>query len=191
MQMPQIRLQSTYAKIGIETKNASLQIEQPNADLDIQQPKAEMTIHRTPSKLSIDQTAAWEAMGIKSTGKSVAENAQIGKQAWMDGIARRVQEGNELMQIENGGSPIAAHAEKNGKRPEKHFNIGFIPPHGSVKLAYEPAKIDIDWQTNQVINNTKTNKPITEYEPGAVSVTTLQNNDLNIDFVHVNFKEEG
>lgn len=188
MKLPQIRTETTTAAIAIETKNAKANLQQPNAELDLQQPRAEMTIDRTPSKLTIDQTAAWESMDLKTIRKRIEEFADNGRKEWLEGIARRVQEGNDLMRIENGGNPIAYHAEKNGTRPEKQFNIGFVPPLFSVKLNYEPTKLDIEWKVNKVINNTKTNKPILEYEPGEVHTSLRQKNSLNIDFVNVNFK---
>lgn len=187
MRLPQIRTETTMAAIAIDTKNAVVHIQQPQAELDIQQPRAEMMIERTPSKLTIDQTAAWESMDLKSIRKRIEEFAENGRKEWLEGISRRIQEGNDLMKIENKGNPIVQHAEKNGMRPEKQFNIGFIPPLFSVKTNYEPTKLDIEWKVNKVINNTKTNKPIVEFEPGEVQTTLRQTNSLDIDFVNVNF----
>ena len=187
MKLPQIRLESTFAKIGIETKDAVVHIEQPKADLDLQTIPAEMNVQTKPSKLTIDQTLAWEAMNLKSTAKRMEEFAEGGMKAALEGTARRVQEGNELMKIENSGNPIAEHAKKNATRPEKQFNIGFIPPHFSVKINYEPAVVSIDWKLGQVINNTKPNKPVFEYEPFEVDIYVKERNTLDVDFVNVNF----
>lgn len=187
MKLPQIRLQSQQALISHETINAKQNIQQPKAELDIQQPPAQMTIYRTPSKLTIDQTAAREAVNIKSIRKQMKEYADNGHQEALQGIARRAQQGNQLMKIENGGNVLALQAKQNGERSEKQFNIGFIPPLFSVKLHYEPTKIDIDWQVNKVINNTKTNKPIFDYEAGKVEVGLRQKESLDITFVNVDY----
>lgn len=188
MNLPQIRLQSTQALIALNVKHANLTIQQPEADLRLEQPPAEMTIRRTPSKLTIDQTAAFEAVGIKSRARNMEEYAADGKKGAMDGIARRAREGNELMRIENGGNPIVTQAIQDSTRPEKQFNIGFIPPQFSVKLHYEPTKLDINWKINKVVNNTTTNKPILDYYPGNVDTSIRQKNTLEIDFVNVNYK---
>ncbi len=187
MKLPQIRLESQPALISHETIHAKQTIQQPKAELDIQQPPAEMTIHRTPSKLTIDQAAAREAVGLKSIQKQIEEFADNGRQDLLQGIARVAQQGDELMKIENGGNPLTAQAKQNGEQPEKQFNIGFIPPMFSVKLHYEPTKIDIDWQINKVINNTKTNKPILDYEAGKVEVGLRQKESLDISFVNVDY----
>lgn len=187
MNLPQIRLQSQQALISYATINAKQTIQQPKAELDIQQPPAQMTINRTPSKLTIDQTAAREAVNIKSIRMQMKEYADNGHQEILQGIARRVQQGDQLMKIENGGNALVLQAKQNSERPEKQFNIGFIPPFFSVKMHYKPTQIDIDWQINKVINNTKTNKPILDYEAGKVEVGLRQKESLAITFVNVNF----
>ena len=189
MRLPQIRTETTQAKIAIETRHAQQSIQQPGAELDLQQPQAELFIERIPSKLTIDQTAAWESMDLKTVRKRIEEAAANGQSAVLEGIARRAQEGNELMKIENKGNPIAAHAKKNSERPENNFNIGFIHPHLSVKVDYEPGKVNIDWKVNKVINETTTNAPIIGYEAGKVDTSLQQRNALDIDFINVNFNE--
>nr|WP_042350839.1 DUF6470 family protein [Bacillus massiliigorillae] len=188
MKLPQIRMQSQQALISLQTRNAIMEQQQPAAQLDIQQPPAEMTIDRTPSKLTIDQSAAREAIDLKSIAKRIEEFAENGRQDWLQGIARRTQEGEELLKIENGGNPIANQAKQVSERSEKQFNIGFVPPLFSVKLHYEPTKLDINWNVNKVINNTKINKPTLDYTPGEVEVGLRQKESLQIDYVNVNFQ---
>ncbi|MGN1399869.1 MAG: DUF6470 family protein [Bacillus sp. (in: firmicutes)] len=183
MRLPQIRMETTPAKIAIETRDAGLQIEQPSAELAIEQPKPELFIETTPGKLTIDQTEAWESMNLKTVARRIEEAADEGRQALLEGMARRTEEGIRLMEIHKGGNPIADIAGRNSKRPEKYFNIGFIPPPFSVKLNYQPAHVQIDWQVYKSIIKTQTNKPVFRYEPGGVEVSLSQRNSLHIDFV--------
>ncbi|MFS0783689.1 DUF6470 family protein [Bacillus sp. 1P06AnD] len=183
MRVPQIRLESQPALISLKTNNAVANIEQPGANIDIEQPKAEMDIERTPSRLTIDQTAAWEAMDLKSSRRRTEEYAADGEQALLDGMARRAQDGDELMQIEYGGDPIAEQAKRNSEQPEKQFNLGFIPPMFSVKLDYDPGKVEVNWQTHKPNINSHANKPVVEYQRGNVDVGMLQKNSLTVDFV--------
>jgi hypothetical protein len=185
MQLPQIRLQSTFAKIAIETTPPVQEIEQPPAELDLQQPPAEITIETTPSKLTIDQTKAWEDMDLKHIFRRIEEFAQQGYEDWLEGIARVSRQGDELMRIEDGGNPIAEQAKENGEDPIYDFNIGWIPSLFSVKTNFEPAKVHIDVKVNKPINNTKINKPIINYTPGKVTIDLAQRNSLKIDFVNL------
>lgn len=187
MKLPQIRMDSQFAKIGIKTNSAKALLQQPQANLDLQSPQAELKIHTMPGQLTIDQSAAWDAMDLKSPAVRTKEWAADGGQDALQGIARRTEEGNELMRIENKGNPLAEQAKRRNIRPEKQFNIGTVPPYFSVKQRYEASKVNIEWTPNKVSNNTRVNKPIVEYIPGSVETSLQQNNWLKIDYVNINF----
>jgi hypothetical protein len=187
MELPQIRLQSTNAQINIQTQKGQLEIQQPPADLSIQQPKAQMQIDRTPSRLTIDQTKAREDVDLKSIFKRTEEAAQWGRQAVNEGTARRIQEGDELMRIENRGNPIADQAKRHHSLPEHEFGIGWIPSAGSVKINYDPVRIDVNWQINKPIIEANIHKPIINYNPGKVDISMQQYQSLKIDFDNLKY----
>jgi hypothetical protein len=187
MQLPQIRLESTFAKIAIKTTPPVQEIKQPPAELNLQQPPAEMKIETTPAKLTIDQTKAWEDMDLKHIFRRIEEFAQQGYEDWLEGIARVSRQGDELMRIEDGGNPIAEQAKENSEDPIYDFNIGWIPSLFSVKTNFEPAKVHIDVKFNKPINNTKISKSIINYTPGKVTIDLAQRNSLKIDFVNLRF----
>lgn len=187
MNLPQIRLQTTSAKIEINTQPARQEIEQSAATLEIQQPAADMNIDRTPARLTIDQTKAREDMDLKHISKRIEEAAHQGYQDWLEGIARRSQEGDELMMIENGGNPIAEQAKRNAYSPMLDFNIGWIPNHGGVRTEYNPGKVEVNWDPNKPIINSRINKPNIQYTPGKVDVSIKQYNSLKIDFENLKY----
>ncbi|MDX8363822.1 DUF6470 family protein [Cytobacillus sp. IB215665] len=185
LQLPQIRLQSISAQIELKANQPQQRMEQPKAELSIQQPQADVNIETIKGKLTIDQTQAWEDMDLKHISKRIEEAANLGYQDWLDGIARRAQQGDELMKIELGGNPIAKQAKENSQDPMYDFNIGYIPSHFSVKTNYEPAQVKIDVQVNKPVIEAKRNKPILDYTPGDVQVNLARYNDLQIDFVNL------
>ena len=87
------------------------------------------------------------------------------------------------MRIENGGNPIESQAQQSGRQPYSSLGIKFVPSYGSVKLSFEPGKVDIQAQPQKVINNTKINKPIHQYTPGKVTSEMLQYPSLKIDWL--------
>lgn len=196
MNFPQIRLQSQMAKIELNTNPAVQSIEKPGPDLDIQQPSAVLHINRTPSKLLIDQSEARADVDLKTIRRRIEEFAQNGYKEWLNGLGRRAQEGNQLMRIENKGNPIANIAKQNSQLyPTYDFNIGYVPKAGSVKIDFEPTKLDIEWETKKPINNTKTRNPIINYHPGNVDIRMKQYQNLKIDFanlkyVGINYEQE-
>lgn len=188
MKLPQVKLESQMARIQIQSTSASQTIQQPNAIQTIRQPGAEIRIENTPSKLTIDQTQAWNDMDLKSVKKRIEDAAQLGKQKVMGGVARRVRQGEELMKIENGGNVLQRQASENGHRPEKQFNIGWVPSHFSVKIDYQPSELNIDVKPQQPIIENKASKPIINYQPGSIETSLKQQANLQIDFVNLAFR---
>ncbi|WP_031540573.1 MULTISPECIES: DUF6470 family protein [unclassified Bacillus (in: firmicutes)] len=184
---PQIRLQSIPARLDMWVDKGSLEIQQKQADLEIEQPKAELTIERRPSQLTIDQTKAREDVGYKSVPRMIEDAAAEGKQAVMEGIARRGQERDELLQIQNGGNPIAAQAKRNSQGSPKQFGIGWIPSPNSVKINYDPGEVNVSIETKKAIINTKMNNPEINYTPSKVNIQLAQYPSLEIDFENLKY----
>lgn len=187
MDFPQIRIQSTPAKLGLITNPSNVLMKQPNANQRIEQPSAEVKIDRIPSKLIIDQTEAKADEGIKTRTRVLQEYVQKGKQEWLKGIARRARDGAELAAIQNKGNPIATIAKKNGTKEMKQFGIGWIPSANSVKINYDPGEVNISVKLNKPIIENKQNKPIVEYTPGNIEVKLIQYPSLEIDFENLKY----
>jgi hypothetical protein len=183
MNFPQLRMESTSGQLGLTSQKPIQEIEQLPAEMTIKQPKAELTIRLTPGKLTIDQTQAWEDMDLKHISKRIEEFAHIGYQDWLTGLARRAQEGDDLMRIENGGNPIPEHAKINSTSPIYEFNIGFVPSPFSVKINYQPVDIRINWRTKKPEIEVKVNKPRHIYTPGEIHGEMKQWPSLAIEVI--------
>ncbi|ENH98394.1 hypothetical protein J416_00364 [Gracilibacillus halophilus YIM-C55.5] len=183
MQMPQLRIQSQDAMIGLRTQNAKLDMNYDPAKQSIRQPKADMQIRTTPSKLTIDQSQAFADVGIKPTSQMIEEKAQEGKQKLMEVIARRRRQGDELMKIEKGGNPIKRQAKENGHDEKKQFNIGWIPSANSVKIDYQPAEVNVQVTPREPEINNQPTEVQYQYQRGNVETYVEQKNWLEIDFI--------
>lgn len=188
MQMPQIRLHSQSALIGIEARPAVQSIEQPRADLQLEQPMAKIEMRTVPGRLTIDQTEAWEQMDIKHIFTRITENAAKGRQAVLEGMERIGYEGDELMNIQTGRDAIVDQAERSMEGEIHDANITWVPAPFSVKLAYQPGRLTMDAQPQKVINNTQIRKPVISYQPGEAAVSIRRHNELKVDFVNLKFK---
>ncbi|MGM7702916.1 DUF6470 family protein [Pseudalkalibacillus sp. Hm43] len=183
MKIAQIQIQSQPALIGLKTRNAIQEIKQPKAEQTIQQPKAELKINTTKGSLTIDQTQAWNDMDLKSVNVRMRAAAQLGRSGVLEGIARRAQQGDQLMKIEDGGHPIPEQARTNSGDGMKEWNIGWIPSAGSVKIHYQPAEVQIDIKANKPVIETIAKKPEHIYQPGKTEVYLRQENSLKINVV--------
>lgn len=182
MQLPQIRMQSQMAHISIHQSSGKQEIRQPKASLSIQQPQSDLKMKTTPSKLDIDQSKAWEDMNLMHVFKLIKKFADEGTQGVHEGTARRVQQGDALMEIENQGNPIASQAVQNGFDQMKQLGIKFIPSMFAVKINYQPAEVNIDVTRNKPIIKADANKPEIEFNQGTVDVGMKNYQSLEIDF---------
>ncbi|MCY8736189.1 DUF6470 family protein [Bacillus haynesii] len=181
MEMPRLIMQNIPGRIGLTTTPPDLKMEQPRADLKIEQPPAELEITTTPSKLTIDQTKAWEDLERKHIFKRIEEGAQQGYQDWLAGMARTAEEGDEMMRIEIEGNPLADQARRNSEPEPIQIGVHFTPSFDRVKIAYEPAKVNIEATPHKPIIEATPNKPVVNYTPGSVKVDMLQYPEVKID----------
>lgn len=182
VQIPQIRMQSQYAQISISQNHGKQYIQQPKADLTIEQPKAKMNIETVRGKLTIDQTQAWEDMNLMSMSRRIETIAQDGKNSVLEGMARRSQQGKELMKIENKNEPIREQAIMNSYDQEKSLGIHFIPSPLSVKFNFEPGHVHIQVEAQKPIIHATPKNTEYSYERGDVDIRMEQYETLDIDF---------
>ncbi|MFB1082271.1 DUF6470 family protein [Jeotgalibacillus sp. JSM ZJ347] len=184
MNIPQIQINLTQARIGIESPKGQQRIEQPQAVLDLKQTPSDMSITTTKGWLTIDQSEAWASMDIKPISRRIREWAAEGNQDVLKGMQRVSAEGDELMKIENGGDPIKSIAKRNYKGPPPSFNIGYVPPPFSVKIDYRPGTTDIQFTEGGVENNTRAQKTRISYTPQEVKIHMQQLNSISFSVVN-------
>lgn len=182
MKLPQIRMESQMMKLGLRTIPAQLSIKQQRAIQRIEQKSAEIEIRTKPGRLTIDQSQAFAEANLKSIYELNKEYARLGKQKWLEGVARRAREGRELMSIEKKDNPLVRQAVEKSHPPPKRLGIAWIPSYGSVKFHYEPAEVEINVTTHKPVIETIPQKPVIRYKPGDVHVYVAQKNDLRIWF---------
>lgn len=187
MRIPQIQIHQTNIQMDRKITQPILKIEQPQAELSISQPAATIEINTTNAQLHINMDQMWRDLGMKPTGEVISEYAQKGKQGALDGIARRVREGRQLMLGAGKGqgrATIQNIAKQNhGPKREGPYNIRFIPSYGSIDINTTPGTIDINVTRNDPKIDVKVNKPIHDYTPGKVTGTMVQRPDIQIDVI--------
>lgn len=185
MRLPQIRMESQFANIGIKQNAGRQELSQPKADLEIQQPWASLSMETTKPKLTIDQTQAWEETNRYSIVRLAEVIAQEGRQALKEGMGRRAQQGTELLKIENKGSAIANQALVNGHPQAKPLGLTHIPSPFSVKIHFQPSELHINAQANQPIIDVQVNRPIHNYERGKVDIYMENYEQLHISYTNL------
>lgn len=182
VRVPQIRMQSQFAKIGMEQQFASLNIQQPKADLTIEQHHAKMAIEAPQGELIIDQSQAWEEVNLMSTPRLIEKQGAEGLQAAAEGAARRAEQGDELMKIEQTNHPTYSQALENGFRQQKSLSLKYIPSPFAVKIDYIPAEVHIEFITQAPTIVAVQNRPIIDFEPSVLNIYMEQYESLEIDY---------
>ncbi|SDC38283.1 hypothetical protein SAMN05421734_10797 [Pelagirhabdus alkalitolerans] len=182
LSIPQLRIDSQQARIGLNIDNAVTELNQGPAELSIQQPEADVSIQTRPSRLTIDQSRAFADLNQYPASEAIEREAAKGMQEAEEGSKRRRLEGDQMMRIENQTDVIPQIAKQNEVRPYRPFNIGFIPSHFSVDIDYEPAEVDVHIQKNEPIIHAQPTPTTTDYYPGGVDVYLSQEPYLDISF---------
>ncbi|MEK4228426.1 DUF6470 family protein [Solibacillus sp. FSL H8-0538] len=185
MRLPQIQITTNDLKMNYEIQDATQKIRQPKAEQTIEQPAATLEINTTNGKLSIDSSQARRDIGMIGPLESTKNFAQKGTQVNLEGIAKRVREGRQMMLGAGKGQGRAtiqniAKQNHGPKRPGP-YNIKFVPSIGSVKIDYTPGTTNIDIEANSPKIDTKVNKPIHDYTGGKVTGTMVQRPTISID----------
>ncbi|ARK22455.1 DUF6470 family protein [Sporosarcina ureae] len=181
MNIPQLQIQTTPAKIDLQVTKPVQEIQQPKATLSIEQPAAILEMSTTRPQLSLDTTENRADLDLKSVFRRTSENAQYGMQKAQEGSARRAQEGQQLMKIENGAS-IADIVKQNTERPMADLQVKFVGDRTKVKMSFSEGSLDINVTPQKPKIDAQINKPIHNYTPGKVSVEMAQYGSIQIDW---------
>ena len=146
-----------------------------------QQPAAILEMSTKRPQLSLDTTEARADLDLKSVFKRTDEYAQLGKQGAMEGAARRAQEGQQLLRIENGGNVIAQLAKQNGTPPPAELAIRFVGDRSKVQTSIQTGTLNIQVTPQKPIFDVTTQSPIHHYTQGKVTGEMEQWQSIQID----------
>lgn len=177
MRIPQIQITTTDIQMDLNIIKPRQTIKQPKATQTIEQPAAILEIKTTKGQLKIDSSQARRDIGMIGPLESMDNYAKEGKQKLLEGIARRVKEGYQMMEGAGKGQGRAViqqiAAQNHGPKRPGPYNIKFVPSLGSVKIDYISGKADISVTPQKPKINVQVNKPIHEYTPGDVNGTMV------------------
>lgn len=121
-----LRIEQTYAKIGVENYKGQLDIKSQLSRLQLQRSDAKIEIEKQAPRVLIDQHPCFASAGLKNNTELNEEAAQRAKQQAMEYIGRRAADGDALANIKNKGNPIAEIARRDSYQVHE-FDIDLIP----------------------------------------------------------------
>jgi len=176
-----IEIHRTDALIGIRTTHAEQSIQQPMADMQVRQKHPRVEIHSEQVRVILDQQECFNESGLMDTTALLDDMKQRSEEAVLEGIGRRVDEGNSMAAIENGGNAIAEIAFSNSF-DNKEFNVVAMP-RSRPKIDFVGGTVDIRVDEGTVDIGLKVNPPIIDVKLGDVDIFLRQQPSLSFRFV--------
>jgi hypothetical protein len=171
MRIPQIQIKQTPATLGMDTVAGTLEIRQPKAQYEMKTIHQKQYIQSPHGELEIDQSQAWDALGIGSVRESMQRIYTDSKQIAIQGVARRVQEGNRMADsCRTGENVIAALAHEstaeNSNGLVYHGEASFLNVHEHYtahmpEITTTPGRIEVHSQAPP---------PIIKYNRGKLNI---------------------
>lgn len=166
-------IRQTYGQIGIDADLGQYSIRQPKADLQITTHEADMQIHQQPAEMRIDQSraqAAYTGGGFLDVSRRMNSNI---RQIFLQGIAKRVDEGNRMAQFFKPGNTIPEIiADDWHDNPFVEYRGEASSDNVDVEFTAHPTEIEVQPRKPDI--NVQINKPEIEYTRGKLDIYMQQ-----------------
>ncbi|MGN7359304.1 DUF6470 family protein [Paenibacillus sp. SAF-054] len=170
---PILQIRQTPALIGIDSDLGQYSIRQPKADVKMITTPSELEIHQYQPELNVDQTRARSAF---TGGNFIDMNARIYsgiQELYLQGIARRVEEGNRAAAIHIQGNTIASiYGEDWQPVPFPEFRTPASMDNVDVRIDTRPP--DIRFREASIDIQVEVRRPEIEYNRGKLDIYMRQ-----------------
>lgn len=163
----------------MESNRASLAIQQPRGEQEIEQPRATLDITQPRPEMEIDQHEAWRAY---NGGTALEMNKQIYSNLpalFLEGLAKRVEQGNQLAQFHIPGNSIAEIYGGDWRR-DPFVEYRAAASYDNVSIHVEPHRPEINATANYPQVSARENNPQFEYQEGYLNVSVKQYSSIQI-----------
>lgn len=171
--LPIVQIRTTPSILNMDTTPGQYSIRQPKAEMQLNTRPANLTVQSHPITLQVDQSKAFSAY---NGGNMIDMNARIYsgiQQQFLQNMAERVQQGNQLAAIHKPGNTIAdiigvdwqPQAFPETRTPASFDNVDIRIETRPPDISYEPAVSEM---------NVIVNKPEIEYQRGKLDIYVKQ-----------------
>lgn len=171
--LPIVQIQTTPSLLSMDADPGSFSIRQPKAEVQLNTRPAKLTVESHPIQLNVDQRDAFSAYhggNMFDMNKRIYSGIQ---QSFLENIAERVQQGNQLAAIHKSGNTIANIVGFNWQT--KPFPETRTPAsYDNVDIRVETRSPDINFQPAVSEMNVIVNKPEIAYQRGKLDIYVKQ-----------------
>lgn len=161
------------AQLNLQTTPPKLEMESTPPKLEIRQPWGELTIDQTDYRYSI---------GLKTIADFARDNAELGKQALRETVARIIDEGDQMARIEVDYNPIGEAAFEASVQDAPGFVWARTAPP---EIHYQAKPAEINVIEGMISYSLQRGKVDSEYLPGRVDIRVLQYSSIQYSTIDV------
>lgn len=176
-----IKITSVPIQYELKINNARLEYSRSKAELEISRNEGGLSIKSRPVKLNLDSTEARNSV-VPTTARSVAQTAQMGKEAAYSATAQMAQEGHLLLNAKIGEDVIGQIMAQRTAAPTGEFQLGFTPS-APVDISYESADLTINYEMDKLNFDLKVANGNFEFIPGNIEMSITQHPEVRIEYV--------
>ncbi|MDF2958969.1 MAG: hypothetical protein K0S39_704 [Paenibacillus sp.] len=163
--IPQLQYRPQHASFRIDADLGQLEMKQPRPTQEIEQVPAKLDIKQPKADMDIDQTKAWDALGKANNLEVMLRIYSQAKDIALQGIGRRVEDGNRMAQITKGGNAFAEIAQ-NIRVSFPEMNFEGEASYDNVDIHYKAGKPDIQVEEGGAKITARVNPPEVTYHRG-------------------------
>lgn len=168
-----LQIRQTTAAIGIDADLGTYSITQPKAEVNVTTTPGKLTVQSTRPELTIDQSRAWAAYNggnMFDMNKRIYSGIQ---QLYLQGIARKVEQGNRMAEFFKPGNTIA-EVYGTDTEPNSFPEIRGPASYDNVDIHIETRAPQIDFRAAKVDIQVERHNPEIEYTRGKLNIYMQQ-----------------
>ncbi|OME02241.1 hypothetical protein BSK54_11195 [Paenibacillus odorifer] len=184
---PLLQIRQTPALIGMDADLGILSITQPKAEVNITTTSAELTVESFRPELLIDQSRAWAAFtggSLPDMNKRIYSGIQ---QLYLQGIARKVEQGNRMAHFFKPGNTIA-EVYGTDTEPNSFPETRGPASYDNVDIHFETRDPEIEFHPAEVHIQVEGRRPEIEYTRGKLNIYMQQYASVHFIPPEVNFQ---
>jgi len=182
MQVGMLDISSVNTLLDVSSNNPRINIRSSGKKyVEIQREKGGLDISTQPVKLQIDNTESLAAQGIKQVSSVISENAQAGMQSLLETIGNYAQQGDALMDIQNGGNTFCEIAVQRANPEPQSIDI---PPSANPEITWQSNSIKFNFTPDKIIINPDNMQKVeTSLDRGNVNIRVKQAAAVYIKYI--------
>lgn len=176
---PTIQIRQQYAKINFDADLGQYEIRQPRPYFEMHTTKPQLDVTPQKGELTIDQSRAFEGYGVGPHLDWLKSIYSESKNVALQGIARRVENGNRMWAIHIKTDPIPEIAAREAFMD---VNVVFPGPvsYHPVETKYTPKRPIVKFEYGDVHVDSHPNPPEIEYHKGKFELYQVQKASVEI-----------